>query len=645
MPYSPRWALGDAAVLATVTGWFTQPYSPGEATDDPFLWLAVGFVPVGIYLLRLLPGSPLAGRCWAVGTTALWVLAASAWAPTWPPAGYVLIWLPLVVALALGAVFLSYPQPPGAPGARALSRAQLTVGAGTVVVAAAAALPGLATSPWGRSLRDGANAVALTTLACAAAIMLARAHRASAGRHPQRYLLAPLVLLVPGLALERLGGPLAVAPGLVVLPVTLAYGIAVRQLGSGVHVSVLAKLISVVTTFGCYLLVLFASGLIIGHGLEHSSMAVLAVAATALSPALAGPHARLERWLCPGAADWSAMLATIDDRLQTAGGPQAALQETVTAVAAGLQASYAELGLGRGRSRSVARVGTRPDDDMLTRIPLLVAGRSVGSLEIAPRAGSDAFTPHEMRVLRGIGRQVAMLGESMALTEALTRATDQITSTREQERERLRSDLHDGLGPVLAGTRMKLAAAKSRLPADHPARQLVDTAQEDLGRTGATVRELLEDLRPGRLDEGLVPAIRSAAAALLHDLDVQVRVFGHERPASPMAEVTAYRVVGEALTNVARHAGASTCRVHLTWWRDMLHVRVQDDGRGPVPTWIPGVGLSSMSSRAARAGGRLWIRRTRAGSTVHLVVPLDGPDQRTGCASACGVTAGQWSPC
>lgn len=241
-----------------------------------------------------------------------------------------------------------------------------------------------------------------------------------------------------------------------------------------------------------------------------------------------------------------------------------------------------------------------------------------------------------------------------------------------EELRRLRRDLRDGLGPVLTGVAFGIDAARNTLATDpSAAAALLTDARRDTTDAIAQIRGLVYGMRPPALDElGLGPALRQQAAGLRRvDGDVPPVVFHMDAslPDLPAAvEVAAYRIVVEALTNIARHAPGASATVRLGVEgvgsrrgvvgvggsrRDahdfkgrsgsagadaMLVVEVTDDA-GPQADWTPRVGLASMRERAAEVGGTLAAGPTRAGGTVEARLPTGGAsDVRSGALDVRG---------
>lgn len=181
----------------------------------------------------------------------------------------------------------------------------------------------------------------------------------------------------------------------------------------------------------------------------------------------------------------------------------------------------------------------------------------------------------------------------------LARSLERLVLAREDERRRIRRDLHDGLGPTLAGVALQLDVARNLVHEDPAAAErLIDSLLRQVKSGVADVRRLVDDLRPSALDQlGLVRAIKEGAEHLSGrdekgGFAVTVEAAGDMSVVSPATEVTAFRIVMEALTNASRHANARFCAVRLVV-DGALKLRVEDDGGGLTPGYLPGVGLES----------------------------------------------------
>ncbi len=212
-----------------------------------------------------------------------------------------------------------------------------------------------------------------------------------------------------------------------------------------------------------------------------------------------------------------------------------------------------------------------------------------------------------------IALALAVIRDRLFQIDLISRSRGRIVAAREEERRRLRRDLHDGLGPTLAAVGLKLDLARERAATDSPG---LSPARE---------------LRPPTLDSlGLAGAIGQQATALGGGSGPTIVVDIDERlPAlSAAVEVVAYRIATEAMANVVRHSGATSCLVRLGVDRDGLVVEVTDDGHGIDPDAPAGVGLRSIDERAAEVGGEVdFLARPGGGTIVRARLPLTDDDR------------------
>lgn len=270
--------------------------------------------------------------------------------------------------------------------------------------------------------------------------------------------------------------------------------------------------------------------------------------------------------------------------------------------------------------------------------PLTYRGVSLGSLRVTPRPGAQ-LSVGDRRILHQLSTQLAPLVGAVQLASQLDEARVQLITVREEERRRLRADLHDELGAALAGLTLKTGLAKALLDRDPGGtRRLLGEIEVNLQTSVRRVRELVEGLRPVQLDElGLDAAIQEQADRLAAaGSHLELRVQGHAEPGLPAAvELAAYRIAQEALTNAVRHSGGSRVDVELAVEEreHRLMVRVSDDGAGLSDDEPFGFGLRSMRERAQEVGGECAIGRTRSGGlvvTARLPLPEGAVDGRTG---------------
>ncbi|MBN6051879.1 sensor histidine kinase, partial [Nonomuraea sp. RK-328] len=229
----------------------------------------------------------------------------------------------------------------------------------------------------------------------------------------------------------------------------------------------------------------------------------------------------------------------------------------------------------------------------------------------------------------GIYVAMALAAISLVVRMAadLQRSRERIVTTREEERRRLRRDLHDGLGQTLSAMAMTITMARRSLQrSPESADELLREMHAGMSAVTDDIRELVHGLRPPALDElGLAGAVRELAGQSSPDTGVEVRVEGPLEDLPAAVEVAVYRIVQEALTNIRKHAGASLAHVVLQRERSALRLLVGDDGRGLPATYSAGVGLASMRERAAELGGVCVVSGAPGeGTRVEVTLPLIG---------------------
>jgi signal transduction histidine kinase len=328
-----------------------------------------------------------------------------------------------------------------------------------------------------------------------------------------------------------------------------------------------------------------------------------------------------------------AVLSRLGSRLESTVAPGAVLPAVAGTVQEALKLPYVAIQLRRKEGFETAATAGDPGEEAL-RLPLVYGGETVGRLVLGPRAGEGGFADAERRLLEDLAHQIGvaahaalMTDEAVQLSADLQRSRERLVTAREEERRRLRRDLHDGLGPQLAGLTMTAEAARDLVSTDpERAEELLNNLVERAQTAVSDVRHLVYALRPPALDAlGLLGALR-AHADHHNDGGVRVSVEAPEQlPALPAAvEVAAYRIALEAINNAERHAAARTCvvRVALDEAAAALHVEVTDDGRGIEENHGTGVGLSSMRERAAELGGWCTVEAPASGGTrVRAYLP------------------------
>jgi signal transduction histidine kinase len=328
-----------------------------------------------------------------------------------------------------------------------------------------------------------------------------------------------------------------------------------------------------------------------------------------------------------------AVLAGLSRRLEGALPPEATLPAVVETVAQALKLPYVAIALKQeGELKIAASFGLAKEGTV--QLPLIYQGETLGQLRLSTRSPNEPFTPGEQRLLRDIARHIGVTAHSVLLTEDLRRLADDLQRSREalvisreEERRRLRRDLHDELGPQLASLKLNLDIAHTLVSRDPAAAEtlLLDLRSKSQSAI-ADIRRLVYDLRPPALDElGLTGAIQEYGRQIesKEGFSIQWDVPEPLPPLTAAVEVAAYRIILEALANIVRHSQGRNCQVSISMFENMLQVEVCDDGLGLPENLQPGVGLNSMRERAAELGGICVIETLPKGGTRVLArLPL-----------------------
>ena len=254
--------------------------------------------------------------------------------------------------------------------------------------------------------------------------------------------------------------------------------------------------------------------------------------------------------------------------------------------------------------------------------PLIYDSEPIGNLIVGPRHGERRLSGSDQRVIDVVAAPLAIVLQAQALTEDLRASRERVIEAAEEERSRLRRELHDSLGPLLTGAAFKadgIALAAQHRP--ERAESLAIELADQLRQSVEGVRQLAYGLRPAALDElGLVGALEEQGRRFG---PVKVVIDAPESlPALPSSvEVAAYRIATEALTNVIRHSDAKLASVRLKTNDGTLEMIITDDGTSTLP-WAPGLGLTSIKSRASEIGGACEAGPTADGGRVVATLPL-----------------------
>ncbi len=368
-----------------------------------------------------------------------------------------------------------------------------------------------------------------------------------------------------------------------------------------------------------YILILGAVGMLV----QNRANQIAALIAVVLVAILFHPlRTRLQRGvnrLLYGARDTPLeVLSALGQHMESAAAPEEMLPALAETVAKALKLPYVAVGLYSDEGLTTAAEYGKPTQEVKA-FPLTFRGATVGQLLVAPRQPGDAFSQSDIDLLENIARQAGAAAHAVRLTADLRRSRQRLVTAREEERRRLRRDLHDGLGPHLASMTLTIDAIARLLDTNPEA--AADMLQKLKGQSQVAVQEirrLVYNLRPPALDDlGLTEALRESAARYSQSGMRIIIDAPDPMPSLPAAvEVAAYRIAQEGMTNALRHANASICRVTLTPQDDHLCVTIEDNGRGLPKDLHMGVGLRSIQERVAELEGRFSLGTGSAGGAL-----------------------------
>ena len=489
-------------------------------------------------------------------------------------------------------------------------------------------------------------------------MVVVRRHRAAdpVGRAQTRWLVwaavVNLVVIVLGMLTADpvsgvlLGVGVGVTSAAIVVAVTRHNLYAVDRLISATLVyALLAAAVVVIDV-----LVFALAGAVLGQ--RDSALVAIAVVAGLYAPLRDRLAAVVRRLRRGSREDPYAVVSALAEQLEVSASPDQQLVAVARAVGEAFRSPYVRVEIDGPSGEKQAVEHGRPAGRSV-ELPVVYRGERVGLLTLCP-AGSTELSEHDQRLLGDVVRQAAAAARASELSANLQAIREQLVTAREEERRRLRRDLHDSLGPSLGAVTLRIETARnlaSRNAAE--ADRLLEQATADVAAVLADVRRLVHDLRPPALDElGLQRAIAQLARRLEPpDLSITVEGDGVDGASLPAAvEVAAFRIASEAVNNVVRHSGARHCSVRLglhgkgpgggaAHLGNALVVEVRDDGHGIPGDVAAGVGMLSLRERAAELGGTVAVECPPSGGTVvRAVLPCNvilgaAAPQTTGAAA------------
>lgn len=467
----------------------------------------------------------------------------------------------------------------------------------------------------------------------ATAVVVVRWRRA---RGEQRRMLSWLALLssvtvviVPAVLLLPAPVGVAIGQGTTFLEVAVIAAAVLRHQVYGIDTAVNRTLVYALLTVLAAAVygVAIAAGAALGQGgsLWWAFAGAVAVGLL-ITPARLRVQRLVNRFLYGERDDPFAVVSRVAAELAGAGSAEALLTDVADATAQALRVPYVAVRLSGTGPPLVFEAGQATA--AVESFPVVHRGRQLGSLELGHRRGEPSMGAAERQLVEHLAAQVGVAAANVALTADLRRSRQRLVVAREEERRRLRRDLHDGLGPQLTGVALGLDVVAERVGAtDAALGGDVDRLRSEVEDALGDIRRLVEGLRPPRLDDvGLGVALDELASrASRGGLAVSVSRPDELGGLDVATETAAYRIAAEAVTNAARHARAATCRITVTQAGGRLHLSVADDGAGLADDVTEGVGLGSMRERAEEIGGFVRVlERPGGGCVVEAELP-EGP--------------------
>jgi signal transduction histidine kinase len=316
--------------------------------------------------------------------------------------------------------------------------------------------------------------------------------------------------------------------------------------------------------------------------------------------------------------DPATVLTRLSQRLDSALAPDSVLQTIVETLAQTLRLPYAAISLANDAPRFAS--ASSPPPSNLLHLPLQYQAERVGELTLAPRAPGESLSSADMKIISIIAQQAGVAAYTVRLNNDLQTSRERLVTAQEEERRRLRRDLHDGVGPTLASFSQRLETAAELIHTNpQKSEKIIHALQKQVTETVAEIRRLVYALRPPVLDEfGLVSAIREHVAQYGGPRGIRV-VFDVTEPMPPLpaaVEVAAYRIALEAFTNIIKHAQSSACQVLIRLGDGSLLLEISDNGKGLREETHAGVGFHSMRDRASELGGEFSVENKPSGGTI-----------------------------
>ncbi|MCH6265412.1 sensor histidine kinase [Neobacillus citreus] len=391
-----------------------------------------------------------------------------------------------------------------------------------------------------------------------------------------------------------------------------------------------------------YVLAVWYSGLLLQTN-SHliSSLIATGIVAVLFSPIKQRVQRFINRRMYGENDDPYSVLLRLAQELENPMEPDSVLSLVVKTIRDSLKLPYASLSVYQdGKVIMTAEEGN--DKGIPLTYKLLYRGEEMGDLKLSPRSPSEALTVSDRKFLDMLVRQASVVVHSAKasislklLAADLQESRENLVLAREEERRKLRSNLHDGLAPRLAALALTAAAAEDLVESNPNAtREILGELRSTIRQTVSEIRSLVYDLRPPTLDEmGLIGAIHEQIKALSFSNSEKIS-FTLNVPETmtvlPAAvEVAAFRVTTEAIVNVVRHSKAKNCIISISANGKGLQINVDDDGIGLLTSRKRdsingGIGIGSMKERVNELGGSFLLETNKyGGTTIAVSLPVN----------------------
>ena len=374
-------------------------------------------------------------------------------------------------------------------------------------------------------------------------------------------------------------------------------------------------------------------GLMLGNRVPVTLAVVITIAAAlAFQPLRRRLESAVSRRLFGDRVRQYQLLANLGTTMEQTADLDELLPQLATAIRDGIGASWVRVRLreadGSWLNEPTGVAGGVGDDGAAT-VDLVRAGEHVGRIDLGPKPGG--YAPTDLELLTTVAAQATTAVANVRLATQLKEGLEELSTSRvrliaaqDAERRRIERDLHDGIQQEVVALIAGLRLARNRLSRN----QLMPDELTDLGDQARDMlrelRELAHGIHPPVLsDNGLVAALESRVTRFPVSVQILADDGLRDERFSEDVEGTAYFVACESLTNVAKHAGTDGVRVRLSRSHNLLHLAVEDDGRGFEPNGARSGGLANIRDRVEALHGRLTVEsRLGSGTSVRAELPL-----------------------